>query len=37
MSLFTLFSGMLGDAVGNNQINDPTDVRTTKTNLQKAG
>tara|TARA_R110001592_G_scaffold16881_12_gene71687 strand:+ start:9126 stop:10028 length:903 start_codon:yes stop_codon:yes gene_type:complete len=37
MSLFTLFSGMLGDAAGKNQINDPTDVRTTKTNLQKAG
>lgn len=37
MSLFTLFLGMLGDAVGNNQNNDPADVRTTKSNLQKAG
>ncbi len=37
MSLFTLFSGMLGNAVGNNQKNDPADVHTTKSNLQKAG
>ncbi len=37
MSLFTLFSGMLGNAVGNDQKNDPADVRTTKSNLQKAG
>lgn len=37
MSLFTLFSGMLGRAVGNNQPNDPADVRITKNNLNKAG
>ncbi|MGH1402714.1 MAG: glycosyl hydrolase 108 family protein [Alphaproteobacteria bacterium] len=37
MSLSTLFSGMLGNAVGNNQTNNPADIRTTKENLQKAG
>ncbi|MGH1404248.1 MAG: hypothetical protein ACRBDL_08380 [Alphaproteobacteria bacterium] len=37
MNFFAPFSGMLGNAIGNNQTNNPADIRTTKNNLQKAG